>query len=173
MMNPAKTKAVSVPRRPIYYKDVTMPQSLNPEVMEALAREGDVDEGMDFIQHWHMSTIRKQIREDDDWGTGVEGLMREGGRIPALTRRTKSLEYEERKGSDDWYVELDVRNFPLTHPRRTLTLPPVLSVLRSDSSAEPWRDRRHLRIRKMPQVLSNPRLPQELAGIGHVDLGIW
>lgn len=94
-----------------------MIQPLNPEIMEALAREGDVDEGMEFHLHSHISTIRRQIKEDEDWGLGVWGLMIEGGRILASIQRTKPMVYEERMGSDDWYLELGVRTFPFTHIR--------------------------------------------------------
>lgn len=96
-----------------------MIQPLDPQRLDALAREGDDnDEGIDFHLHKRMSTIRKQIKEDDDWGLGVWGLMIEGGRILAFIRRTKLMAHEERKGSDDWYVELGVRTFPLTHIKR-------------------------------------------------------
>lgn len=98
-----------------------MIQSLDPQRLNALARDGDDDddeEGIDFHLHKRMSTIRKQIQEDGDWGLGVWGLMIEGGRILAFIRRTKLMTHEERQGSDDWYLELGVRTFPLAHIRR-------------------------------------------------------
>lgn len=113
----AKTVAVSAQNKTSYYNNITMLQPLDSERMDALAREGDVDEGMEFHLHSHISTIRRQIKEDGDWGLGVWGLMIEGGRILASIRRTKPMSYEERKGSNDWYLELGVRTFTLTYIR--------------------------------------------------------
>ena len=90
-------------------------QPLDPQLLDAVAREDDVDEGMDFILHHHMSNIRTMIKEDEDWGSGVEGLMRGGGGIPALIRRTKPMmTLEERMGSDDSFIEFAVRAIHLT-----------------------------------------------------------
>lgn len=96
-----------------------MIQSLDPQRLDALARDGDDDdEGIEFHLHKRMITIRREIREDGDWGSGVWGLMIEGGRILSSIRRTKPMSYEERMGSDDWYLELGVRTSSLTHVRR-------------------------------------------------------
>ena len=82
---------------------------LNPQRLDAVGREDDVDEGMDFTLHHRMSDIRTMIKEDEDWGLGVEGLMREGGGIPALLRRTRPMTWDESLGSDEWFVEFAVR----------------------------------------------------------------
>lgn len=51
----------------------------------SVAPEDDVDEGMDFTLHYRMSDIGTMIKEDEDWGLGVEGLMREWGGTPSIT----------------------------------------------------------------------------------------
>ena len=91
-----------------------MLQPLDSERLDALAREDDVDEGMDFFLHRHMSSIRSLIKEDDNWGLGVEGLMREGVRTVANVHHTRAMTFEERMGSDDWFVEFAVRAIHLT-----------------------------------------------------------
>ena len=57
---------------------------LDSQRLTAVASEDNVDEGMDFIIHYHMSDIRIMITEDEDWGMGVRDLMVFGGGIPAL-----------------------------------------------------------------------------------------
>ena len=91
-----------------------MLQPLDSERLDALAREDDVDEGMDFTLHKHMSSVRRLIKEDNNWGLGVEGLMTEGVRTLAYVRRTRPMTFEERRGSDDWFVEFAVRAIHLT-----------------------------------------------------------
>ena len=86
-----------------------MLKPLDPKRLNALAREGDVDEDLDFILHCHMSTVRQQISEDDDWGLGMWNLLMEGGRWVVNIRRTRSLKREERKGSNEWYIVFYVR----------------------------------------------------------------
>ena len=88
---------------------------LDPQLLEAVAREDDVDEGMEFHLHRRMSDIRTMIKEDEDWGLGVEMLMIKGGSLPALIRRTRPMKnYDESMGSDEWFVEFAVRAIHLT-----------------------------------------------------------
>ena len=86
-----------------------MLKPLDPQRLNALAREEDVDDDLDFILHCHMSTVRQEISEDDDWGLGVWNLLMEGGRWVVNIRRTRSLTREERIGSDEWYIIFYVR----------------------------------------------------------------
>ena len=101
-----------------------MLKPLDPKRLNALAREDDVDDDLDFILHCHMSTVRQEISEDDDWGAGVWNLLMEGGRWVVNIRRTRSLKREERIGSDEWYIVFYVRAVVLAHPNST-TDPPT------------------------------------------------
>ena len=92
-----------------------MLQPLDPKRLNALAREEDVDEDLDFTLHHHMSTVRQEIAEGDDWGLGVWNLLMEGGRWVVMIRRTRSMKREERKGSDEWYIVFYVRAIDLAH----------------------------------------------------------
>ena len=94
-----------------------MLKPLDPQRLNALAREEDVDDDLDFTLHHHMSTVRKEIAEGDDWGLGVWNLLMEGGRWLVGIRRTRSLKYEERKGSDEWYIVFHVRAIGRAHRR--------------------------------------------------------
>ena len=93
-----------------------MLKPLDPQRLNALAREEDVDDDLDFILHCHMSTVRQEISEDDDWGLGVWNLLMEGGRWVVNILRTRSLKREERKGSNEWYIVFYVRAVVLAHP---------------------------------------------------------
>ena len=106
-----------------------MLKPLDPQRLKALAREEDVDEDLDFILHCHMSTVRQEISEDNDWGAGVWNLLMEGGRWVVNIHRTRSLKYEERIGSDEWYIVFYVRAVVLTHP--TSTTDPPTRIFRS------------------------------------------
>ena len=92
-----------------------MLKPLDPQRLNALAREEDVDDDLDFTLHHHMSTVRKEISEDDDWGLGVWNLLMEGGRWMVNIRRTRSMERGETKGSDEWYIFFYVRAVVLAH----------------------------------------------------------
>lgn len=95
-----------------------MLKPLDPRRLNALAREEDVDDDLDFTLHQHMSTVRQEIAEDDNWGAGVWNLLMEGGRWLVGLRRTRPLKYHERIGSDEWYIVFHVRAIGLAH--RTL-----------------------------------------------------
>ena len=43
----------------------------------------------------------------------MKGLIREGGGLPALLRRTRSMTWDESLGFDQWFVEFAVR---VIHP---------------------------------------------------------
>lgn len=56
-----------------------MLRPLNPLLLEALSREGDSDEGLDFDTYHHISSIKRHIMEGEDLALGVWRLVSEGG----------------------------------------------------------------------------------------------
>ena len=86
-----------------------MLRPLDPQRLDALARGDGDDEGVEFHLHHHMENIRKDIKEGGNWGIGVLGVLQEGGDFVTTIQRTRSLSYEERKGSDEWYIDFYVR----------------------------------------------------------------
>ena len=83
---------------------------LNPNMLIALAREEvreeDVDEGLDYPLDYCVSNIRRLIAEDKDWGIGVNELVRNGVRAGTWMGYTRRPTAEERKGNNEWYIEL-------------------------------------------------------------------
>ena len=92
-----------------------MLRPLDPHRLDVLAREDGDNEGVDFTLHHHMESIRKIVKEGQDWGYGVMGILHEGGDFVAFIKRTRSLSYEEKQGSDEWYIDFYVRAVDRAH----------------------------------------------------------
>lgn len=87
-----------------------MPDPLDPQRLDALAHEGDDDKELGWPLYGRISTLRRLLREDDDWGTGLIYLMIEGGGIMAnLQLGENVIGYDARMGPDDWIVTFAVR----------------------------------------------------------------
>ena len=97
-------------------------QPLNPNMMIALAREDDgeedIDEGLEHPLDFRIRDIRRLIAENENWGSGVDDLVREGVRARTWMTYTRSLKLEERKGSNEWFVEFLVGIFDLSFIKR-------------------------------------------------------
>lgn len=81
---------------------------LDPQRLDAFVREGDDDEGVEFLLHCHLEALRKDVKEGEDWGTGVMAILHEGGRFLAFVQRTRPMTYEEMRGSNEWYIDFYV-----------------------------------------------------------------
>ena len=98
-----------------------MLQPLDFERLHALAREDGVDKGMNGELRRRMRSIRSRIKEDDHWGYGVELMVTEGARTMATLNLTRPMTFEERAGSDEWFVGFNVR--AIHHTLRATTNP--------------------------------------------------
>ena len=85
-----------------------MLRPLDPQRLDALAREGDDDKGVEFHLHCHLERIRKEVKEGGNWGTGVMGILHEGGNFVAFVQRTRPMTLEEMYGSSEWYIDFYV-----------------------------------------------------------------
>ena len=92
-----------------------MLRPLDPHRLDALARESDDDEGVEFLLHCHLERIRKNTKEGGDWAYGVQAILHEGGDFLAFMRRTSDLSYEEKQRSNEWCIDFCVRAVDPTH----------------------------------------------------------
>ena len=92
-----------------------MLRPLDPHRLDVLAREDGNDEGVEFLLHKHMENIRKFVKEGADWGVGVLYILQEGGDFVTTIQYTRPLTCEERKGSDEWYIDFYVRAVDRAH----------------------------------------------------------
>ena len=88
---------------------IAMLRPLDPRMLEALSREGDIDEELDFDPYDHINNIREHIREGGDCTLDVWELLQEGGRFASLIQREKAMIYEEKMDYDAWYIKFFVR----------------------------------------------------------------
>ena len=66
-----------------------------------------------------MQNVRKDVKEGGDWGHGVMGILHEGGDFVAFVQRTRPLTCEERKGSNEWFIDFYVRAVDRAHGSAT------------------------------------------------------
>lgn len=97
-------------------------QPLDPNMLIALAREEngqeDVDEGLEHPLNFRVRDIRRLIAEDKDWGIGVNELVWNGVRVGTWMGYTTRPTAEERKGNNEWYIELLVGIVHLRHTKQ-------------------------------------------------------
>ena len=96
-----------------------MLRPLDPHRLDVLSREDDNDEGVEFLLHHHMQNVRKDVKEGGDWEHGVMGILHEGGDFVAFVQRTRPLTCEERKGSNEWFIDFYVRAVDRAHGSAT------------------------------------------------------
>ena len=92
-----------------------LPRPLDPQRLDALARESNDDPGIALRLHYRLQNIRKNVKEGADWGSGVMGILREGGDFMAFVQRTRPMTYEEMQGSDEWYIDFYVCGVDRAH----------------------------------------------------------
>ena len=100
-----------------------MLRPLDPQRLDALARGDNDDEGVEFRLHHHLENVRKDMREGENWGDGVMGILHEGGEFLAFTQCTRPLTCEERKGSNEWYIDFYVCAVDRAHGNATTNSP--------------------------------------------------
>ena len=87
-----------------------MLRQLDPRRLDALSREGNPDEELDFDPADHIGQIRELITEEDDWSTGVLMLLQDWPRLFKVRKYRKApLKSWDNRGPDDWSIVFQVR----------------------------------------------------------------
>ena len=92
-----------------------MLRPLDPQRLKALALEDGIDDGLELCLHHRFEDIRRFTKEGANWALGVQGILHEGGDFVAFMRRTRSLSYEEKQGSNEWCIDFCVRALDRAH----------------------------------------------------------
>ena len=95
-----------------------MLRPLDPRRLEALSREGDSEEELEFDPYDHIGMIRELITEDEDWAQGVLSLLQDWPVFAVSIYRKKPLNFWDKKGPDDWSIKFHVRAVFLPHSKR-------------------------------------------------------